>query len=97
MLFPLYEILELEVRNKYSWLFNIVNVRPAARLLSNKGSVGRDGSIKSSVVEGLIAQQVEEIPSQTKLIQRLEDDLYLLHNILDLIHLFGLILLPCKS
>ena len=76
MLFPLHEILELEARNKYSWLFNIVNVRPAAKLLSNKGSVGRNGSDKSSVVRALIAQQVEKIPSQTKLIQRLKDDPY---------------------
>jgi len=73
-LFSLQEILELEARNKYSWLFNTVNVRPAEKLLSNKGSVGRDGSDKGSVVRALIAQQVEQIPSQAKLIQRLEDD-----------------------
>ena len=74
-LFSLQEILELEAREKYSWLFNVVNVRPAVKLLSNKGSVGRDGSDKGSVVRALIAQQVEKLPSQAKLIQRLKDDM----------------------
>ena len=72
-LFSLREILELEAREKYSWLFNVVNVRSAVKLLSNKGSVGRDGSDKGSVVRALIAQQVEKVPSQAKLIQRLEN------------------------
>jgi len=38
--------------------FNTVDIRPAGKLLSNKGSVGRDGSGKENAVRALIAQQI---------------------------------------
>ncbi|MFW6026526.1 MAG: hypothetical protein ACOCRX_09305 [Candidatus Woesearchaeota archaeon] len=59
-MFPLQEILELEPKTKYYYIFNEINVYPAVRILTNHFNKGANGYSKGKIVRALIAMQLDK-------------------------------------
>ena len=74
-MFSLQEILELEPRTKYYYIFKEIDVYPAVKILTNNFNRGANGYSKANIVRALIAMQIEGISSKSALRRRLKDDL----------------------
>jgi hypothetical protein len=60
-MFSLQEILDLESKTKYHYIFKELNVYPAVKILTNNFNKGTDGYNKANSVRALIAMQIEDI------------------------------------
>ena len=74
-MFSLQEILDLEPKTKYHYIFKEINVYPAVKILTNQFNKGANGYNKANIVRAFIAKQIEGISNTSALRRRLKDDL----------------------